>query len=274
MEKYKIKKVLNNNVVIAEYKDDDLILIGKGIGFNTEKNKYILSDKVESIFVKSVSTDSNYKKILDNINGEIVGISEEIINKCEKHLKTTLNPGIHVSLPDHINFAIIRYTQGVIIENPFINELKVIYPEEYSLAEVAVKMINERFIINMPEDEAGFITLHIRAALKEQQVSQSLAYTRKLGEIMNLISVLSKKQFVKTSLEYIRTVTHMNFMLERVITGKTISNPLLDTIKKELYNEYDLAIKISMKMENLFSVKVPDDEIGYLAIHLKRLSEI
>ena len=274
MDKYLIRKVLNNNVVIAEYLGEELILIGKGIGFNTNKNKYIPSDKVENIFSKRVSDDENYNRILENINSEIVGISEEIITSWESKLGTKLNSGIHVSLPDHINFSITRYKQDLLIENPFIDELKVIYPQEFALAVEALKMINQRFNITLPEDEAGFISLHIRAALKEQDVSQSLAYTRKLGEIMELISSLLKKKFDKNSLEYVRTVTHINFMLERAITGKTIKNPLLDNIKKELYNEYNLAIIISMKMEDLFSVKVSDDEKGYLAIHLSRLTEL
>lgn len=273
MEKYKIKKILNNNVVIGEYGGEELVLIGKGIGFNT-KNKYIFSDKVENIFVKKMSSDNNYKRVLENINSEIIGISEEIINLCEETLSTTLSSGIHVSLPDHINFAITRFKQGVIIENPFINEIEVIYPKEYALAIAALKMINENCHISLPLDEAGFICLHIRASLTEQKVSESLAYTRKLGELMGLILKLLKKEFSKTSLEYIRTVTHLNFMIERVINGKTIKNPLLDNIKKELYNEYNLGIIISMKIEDMYSVKVSEDEIGYLALHLKRLTEL
>lgn len=63
-------------------------------------------------------------------------------------------------------------------------------------------------------------------------------------------------------------------MLQRVIKKKTIKNYLLDSIKKEMYNEYDLAIKIALKIENLFSIKIPEDEIGYIALHIRRLSEI
>ena len=100
MDRYTIRKVLNNNVVIAEYLGEELILIGKGIGFNTSKNKYIPFDKVENIFSKRVSDDENYNRILENINSEIVGISEEIITSWESKLGTKLNSGIHVSLPD------------------------------------------------------------------------------------------------------------------------------------------------------------------------------
>jgi transcriptional antiterminator len=274
MEEYIIKKVLNNNVVIAENNRKEYVLVGKAIGFNFYKGSKIHKDRIESIFVKQASaSNENYEKILQDINSEIVGISEEIISFCEKDLGLKLSEAIHISLPDHINFAIRRIEKGIKIENPFLHELIALYPKEYKMAEKALNMINERFTVKLPEDEIGFICLHIKAAIAEQNVGTPLAYTKKIGEVMELISKLLKKDFDKNSLEYVRTITHLNFMLERVTNKKTIKNYLLDSIKKELYSEFGIAIKVAMKIESLFTVKVCEDEIGYIALHLKRLSE-
>jgi transcriptional antiterminator len=90
---------------------------------------------------------------------------------------------------------------------------------------------------------------------------------------MELIEKLTGKKLEKSSLAYIRTVTHVNFMIDRVENNKTIKNHLLDSIKKELFNEYSIGIKIAMKIEDLFSLEVPEDEIGYIALHIKRLVE-
>lgn len=274
MEEYTIKKVLNNNVVIAEKNNNEFVLVGKAIGFNSRKGDKLSEDRIESIFVKQGEEKSNFNKVLQNINSEIVGLSEEIISLCEKELEVKLSEAIHVSLPDHINFAISRIEQGVKIENPFLHELMALYPKEYDLARSALDMINKRLSVNLPEDEIGFICMHIKATVNQEKVSTALAYTKKIGEVMELISKLLKKNFDKSSLEYIRTITHINFMLQRVMNKKTIKNYLLDSIKKEMYNEYDLAIKIAFKIENLFSVKISEDEVGYMALHLRRLSEI
>lgn len=275
MINYKIKKILNNNVVIAEFNKNEFVLVGKAIGFDANKGKDITEDRIENVFVKqSEQTNKNFDRLLQVINSEIIGISEEIITMCEKEFHSKLNQAIHVSLPDHINFAIRRVENGIKIENPFLHELTALYPKEYELAEKALLMINERFNVNLIEDEIGFICMHIKAGLTQQDVGQMLAYTKKIGEIMDLISILIKKKFNHNSLEYVRTITHLNFMIERIIKNKPIKNYLLDNIKKELYNEYDIAIKVALKVENLFSVKVPKDEIGYIALHLKRLSEI
>jgi transcriptional antiterminator len=275
MEDYIIKKALNNNVVIAEKNGKEYVLVGKAIGFNAGKGTILPEAKIENRFVKEVKPeDENFDRILKDIDSKIVGISEEIIFLCEKKLNIKLSEAIHVSLPDHINFSLRRIEKGIAIENPFLNEIKAMYPEEYRLAEKALNMVNERLNIELPEDEAGFICMHINAAVRQQAVSASLAYTKKVGEIMSLISSLLKKSFDKSSLEYVRTVTHLNFMIERIMNKKPIKNTLLDNIKKDLYNEYAVAIKVAIKIENLLSIKVPEDEIGYIALHLSRLSGI
>ncbi|KZL94039.1 PRD domain-containing protein [Clostridium magnum] len=274
MDGYKIKKVLNNNVVIAQKNSEELILIGKGIGFDFGKNGTIPEQSVENVFAKQTSEmGENYQKVLQSIDSKIVGIAEEIINYAEAELKVKLNDAIHISLPDHISFALKRIEKGVNIENPFINELSALYPGEYRISVKAVELINERFNTDLPEDEAGFICLHIRAALTEKNVSESLAYTKKISQVMDLIEKLTGKKLEKNSLAYIRTVTHINFMIERVENNKTIKNHLLESIKKELFTEYSIGIKIAMKIEDLFSMDVPEDEIGYIALHIKRLVE-
>lgn len=274
MDEYIVKKVLNNNVVIAQKEVNEYVLVGKAIGFNSKKGTKILKEKVEGIFIKQSSENDKFESILKSVDGEIIGITEEIIAMCEKELKLKFNDTIHISLMDHINFAFRRIEQDVKIENPFLNELSALYPKEYWLAEKALYMINNRFETQLPMDEIGFICMHINAAIKQEGVTDTLAYTKKIGQIMELISKLLKKKLDKESLAYARTVTHINFVIERVMDKKTIKNELLDNIKKELYNEYDLAIKVAMRIENLFSIKIPEDEIGYIALHLNRLKEI
>ncbi|AGK97810.1 transcriptional antiterminator [Clostridium pasteurianum BC1] len=270
-----IKKVLNNNVVIAQKDNSDFILIGNGLGFDFHKGSTVPSSRIEKVFIRETTEiANNYDKVLETIDNKIIGLSEEVICIAEKDLGIKLSDSIHVSLPDHINFSLRRMEKNIKIENPFLNELRVLYPVEYSIASKALKMINERFNSKLQEDEIGFICLHIQAAITEKGIGVHLEYTKKIKEIMDLIKKLIGRSIDKNSLEYARTLTHINFMLERVLEGKTIKNLLLDNIKDKLSKEYDIAIKLALMIDALFSVKVPEDEIGYLALHLKRLSDM
>ncbi|GAA0746621.1 PRD domain-containing protein [Clostridium oceanicum] len=269
-----IKKVLNNNVIIAQKDNEDVILVGKGIGFNAKKGDLLSRYKVEKIFIKKTpKIKDTYNKVLNKIDKKIVGISEEIIDAAEKELGAKLNEGVHISLPDHINFALRRTEKGINIENPFLEELRILYPKELKIALDAVDMINERLNVKLPKDEAGFICLHIQAGITKQEVSQSLEYTKKISKVMELISKLTKTKVSKQSLSYMRTLTHINFMIERVKNHKPIRNELLSSIKREMNYEFSIAIKVAMLIERLFNIKIPEDEMGYIALHLKRLSQ-
>jgi transcriptional antiterminator len=150
MEVYTIKKILNNNVVIGLRDRVEYVLVGKAIGYDSQKGDKLFKDRIESIFVKQEDANDNFDRILQNINKEIVGLSEEIISLCEKELDQKLSKAIHVSLPDHISFAIHRIETGVKIENPFLNELAALYPKSYVLAQKALLMINDRITTKLP----------------------------------------------------------------------------------------------------------------------------
>lgn len=275
MECYILTKVLNNNVVIARRHKKQYVLTGKGIGFNYSKGEKIPNDKVENVFVKQENAiGDNYDKILNTVEKSIIGISEEVISFWEKVLNVKLNEAIHVSLPDHISFAIKRLKEGIDIKNPFLSEFIVLYPKEYEAARKALEMINTRLKVHLPKDEIGFLCLHIKAASSNENLGNSIKYAEKIGEVMNFIFLILKKEIDKDSLQYARTLTHINFMIERVKEGKTVKNYLLDSIKKEIYNEYNIAIKVALKIENLFNISVPEDEIGYIALHLSRLKNV
>lgn len=47
---YRIKKILNNNVVQATQNFQEYIIVGLGIGFNAKRLEKIPSDKIEKVF--------------------------------------------------------------------------------------------------------------------------------------------------------------------------------------------------------------------------------
>lgn len=64
MGSFKVKKVLNNNVLIAGHDTfQEVVLIGKGIGFGKKRGELISNETVEKIFVlKNEQEQEQYKK--------------------------------------------------------------------------------------------------------------------------------------------------------------------------------------------------------------------
>ena len=230
---YKVLKSLSNNVVVSEKDNNIYVLFGKGIGFGKKPGELITKgSNIEQKFIKiDDSEKANYVEILKNVEGEILAVSEEIISLAEDILEEKLTSHIHVGLGDHISFAMKRMELGIDIVNPFLNEIQTLYPNEYSIAEKGTKLIKEKLNVAFPESEIGFITLHIHSARVNQEVSQSLKYTRIVKEVMEYIQEILGIKINQKSMEYARLVSHLRYALDRIENDKVLKNVMLESVK-------------------------------------------
>ena len=124
---YKIVRLINNNVVMCKDREDKrCMLIGKGIGFKKQPQDVIRElDSVEKIYyLVDESNAKAYKSIVESTKSEIIGAVEEAITLIEAYNEKPLNESIHVTLLDHINFAISRMENKINIKNPLLHEIK------------------------------------------------------------------------------------------------------------------------------------------------------
>lgn len=272
---YRILKILNNNIVLAyDFKNKkDIILIGNGIGFGKKENKktYIPEDKIEKSFVAyNDKIKNDYFRLVKQVDTKIIEISEKIIEMAEKSLGD-LNNHIHILLTDHIAFAIERVKVGIQIENPFIDEIKIIYPEEFDIASEGIKMIKEKLNVDLGYGEIGFIAMHLHSARKNINVKDTIRNARILNEIVEIIENELNISLSKTNYDYKRLINHLQAALDRIRSGKHIENPLLENIKEKFKDTYEMIKIIKNKIEEEYSLEVPDQELGFMAIHIERL---
>lgn len=62
--------------------------------------------------------------------------------------------------------------------NPFINDIRLLFPDEYEVALEGREVINKFISRMINDDEVGFITLHIHSAISSNQVAESMEATR------------------------------------------------------------------------------------------------
>ncbi|AEM77991.1 glucose PTS transporter transcription antiterminator GlcT [Thermoanaerobacter wiegelii] len=270
---YQVVKVLNNNVcMVKDDKGMECIVVGKGIGFGKRPSDIIEEDKLEKIFY--VQEDANkikFSELMEKIRGDVIGIAEEIIAMAEKIKGKKLNEHIHIALADHIAFAIERINMGIEIKNPFNIEIKALYKDDYNIALKALELIKKRLNISLPEDEAGFIALHLHAALENAGLSSTLKNTRLVSQLVSTIENHLGKHIDRDSIDYLRLVTHLRFAIDRLEKNTPIANELLASIKKKFKRAYKIAMQVSKVIENTLGKEVPEEEIGYIAIHIQRL---
>lgn len=274
---YLVSKVLNNNVILAidNKTRQELILVGKGIGFGKKEGKKIsLSNKeIEKSFIAyDEKTKKEYFQLINQLDGNVMGVSEEIIAIAEKHLGQ-LNSHIHIALTDHIGFAIDRIKMGLEMNNPFLYEIRALYPEEFQMGLMAAEIIEDRLSVTISESEVGFITLHLHSARQNKRVTETMKDTRFLKETIDLIQKELSVSIDNTDLMYTRLINHLRVTINRLEEKKYIENLLLNNIKQQFKESYRIAQKIGEYIKEKKHINVTEDELGYLALHIERIKE-
>jgi len=277
MPKLLIDKVLNNNVLIAEHPSyDEVVLIGKGIGFNRKQGDFIETDSVEKLFVlKNEKEQQNYIKLLPFIDNDLLGVIISAIGLIKQRTHTQLDEHIHVALTDHLMFAINRVSKGMEMSNPFLVETKTLYRHEYEIAAEVVEFIKEKTGISLPVGEIGFIAIHIHSAMTNRNLSEVNQHSQLVSRLVNMVEEQFEIDIDKESIDYMRLVRHLRFTIERVVKGEKVEEPekINSLLKQEYPVCYNLSWKLIKVMQQTLKMKVFDAEAVYLTMHLQRIQK-
>ncbi|MFD1446703.1 glucose PTS transporter transcription antiterminator GlcT [Oceanobacillus profundus] len=273
---YTVKKALNNNVLIAsDDEGQEVVLIGKGIGFNRKKNDTITEDAIEKLFVlRNEREQANYIKLLPQVDEAVLKTIIESINIIQARSNTPLHEKVHVALTDHTAFAITRLLKGMAIKNPFLKETKALYPAEYEIAADVVDYINQSLQVELPEGEIGFIALHIHSAITDKAIADLNKYSQLVTKLINVIEDQLVIQIDRESIHYLRLVRHLRYTIERITNNEFIEEPekIANLLKTEYPVCYNLAWKLIKIMQQTLNTSVYDGEVVYLTMHLQRLN--
>lgn len=270
-----VEKAFNNNVVLCfdQKEKRECVFVGKGIGFGMKPGeKFKQSDRIDKKFyMMDESNQSKFHALTKEIDEKIVGVTEEIIAMIASEIQGELNEKIHVTLLDHIAFAIMRMESHIEIHNPFLHEVQSLYQEEFILAKKAIACINQSLSIVLPIDETAFIAMHINAAIHSEDVYQVTRNTNIISHTVQMIEDALGREMDKESIEYGRMITHLRFAIDRTQKQISIDNLLLDNIKEKYYNSYVFSKQIADRVAEEYDLVFPDGEIGYIAIHLENV---
>ncbi|BAB04564.1 transcription antiterminator [Halalkalibacterium halodurans] len=272
-----VKKALNNNVLIAEHPSyDEVVLIGKGLGFGKRPGDEVAGESAEKFFVlKDAKEQEQYKQLLDYVDESFIGFMNDAIERIEERFQVRLHEHIHVALTDHLFYAIKRINQGFDIKNPFLTETELAYPKEFDVATEIIQALEAAFHISIPPGEIGFVALHIHSALTRRSLEEVNQHTRLISELVYVIETSLELTIDRQHVDYLRLVRHLHHAIERIQKGEYNDNQ--ERLKKILKEEYPVCYNLSYKlikiMQQSLKKAIPDAEAVYLTLHLQRLAK-
>ncbi|HZG17551.1 MAG TPA: PRD domain-containing protein [Candidatus Bathyarchaeia archaeon] len=275
---YKIKKVISNNALLAiDHSGNEVILLGKGIGFQRTKNDIIpQSDAIEKVFIPSSANNREAMlQLFSETGDDLMNVINSYLEIVERAFDQELTQQFVFSFIDHITFAIKRIQQGIRIYNPFLHEVKNLYPLEYALAEKLLPLIKDKLHIELPEDELGFITLHLRTIKSNQSIAEMNQFSQLITTLVELIEEELSIAINKTSTDYARLVTHIRFAIDRAQKQQGLgeNHPLSALLQREYPICYNLSYKLVKIMQNELKLDISEAEVSYLTLHIQRLAK-
>lgn len=274
-----INQIINNNVVSAvDEKGQEVVAMGRGLGFGIKPGAKVDEKKIEKIFrMEDESLAGQLKELLSNMPLEHAQISNDVISYAKETQKLKLNQSIYVTLTDHINFTIERYHQGIQLENALLWDIKRFYRQEYLIGQFAIEMINNRLHIELRDDEAGFIALHFINAEYNTTIKDTLGIPNLIQGALDIVKQELDITFDENSLHYERFLTHLKFLLQRVYRHELLPNEEYELAQMMISKypvEYSCSKKIADYIEKQTNSKISGEEIMYLSIHIRRVSMV
>lgn len=267
-----IRKINNNAAICLDDNANEVVVIGKGVGF--PKLPYDIEDLsiVEMTYYK---VDHQYIDLLNQIPEEYFEISEKIVQEVRGRSNTAVSSNLVFTLADHICFAVERSKKGMTFNNPLHYDIQHFYEEEYEIGKKAVRYINHRLKVHLPKEEESNIALHIInskvMSYDQQKTSQNEETIR---DIVDIISEHFNIYIDRNSFDYSRFVSHMQYLLKKG-NNRTYAFKEEDNFYKTVFQEYpqitECSLKIKDYLEKNYSMKLKDEDLLYLVLHIHRL---
>ncbi|PKM64551.1 MAG: hypothetical protein CVU96_02230 [Firmicutes bacterium HGW-Firmicutes-20] len=277
MEKTKkdvtVLKILNNSAMLVYDGNSELVLLGRGIAFSRKNNDKIKSGfEVDKIYALKKSA-SRFMTLIENNSFQVNDLVINSVQLLMERNNTEIRPDALVGFCDHVSIMFNRVLKGESIMNPFLSETKVLYPESFEKAQSITHQLNVQFDVLIPEEEVGYIALHLQNIVSPASGEQMKVMNKIAAMTSDYISRELMINLDKESLIYARFMTHLKFVVMRLLRNQCSDNIMTDMILKQLSQYRPQAERIVDIIEQETNHRLSQDELAYLMIHIGRILE-
>jgi len=272
-----LNKVLNNNVVVSVSADGtERVLMGRGIGFGLKPTDIIDPARIEKTFVlQSGTLGERDKQILTETPYSIIQAVTRSFELAESILGQPVRRAIALAIIDHIKYAVERLQQGIQIPIAM-PVLRVLHPNEYAAATKMVESISQSLGIDLPAEESIVVAMHLLNIDQTEAGTHSTAIYRSVQQIVSIAETGLAVTLDPESLDYVRFVLHIQFLLQRIATGAALSHTdvaFTEFIQTQYPRSFTIAQQVRVYLSDSQQIEVPDNELLYVAVHIERLAQ-
>lgn len=270
-----VKKSLNNSMLLVEHEEQEMILFGKGLGFNAKPGTLIDIVHVEKVFIPLQDLKSrHFLSLTDTVPAAFFDVTHDIVQLAQRAYVEKLNSVLFFTLTEHLYFAVERGQNKQHFVNKMSWEIKRYYQKEYEIGLQAKALVEVRFNVSLPDDEAVNIAFHLINATGTLDNASAHQQVELVNRIAEIVRYKLNKNLDIESVNYARFITHLRYFAERVLSGK-ISADETEDFYQELLRHRPTAMGVAWAIRDYvqekYALTLPKDELTWLSLHISRL---
>ena len=268
-------RVFNNNVVLARRGTEDVIVTGRGIGFQAQPGAEVDPAKVVKVFVPDSGRDPDHlAAMIAGIPGEYVQLVIDAMHRVDMPEALRSKLTLVVAIADHVHGAV---TRGAAISYPLEAEVRHLYAEDFTLAKQLLAAINDGLQSPLAPAEAVALTLHlVNAGFAVGDLSGTYRMTGLIQQILAVIGSHSGTTLDSEDISVARFITHLRYLFVRMAEHQQLDSDDRQ-VATAISARYPEAGETAQIVANLIELRLDSaltpDEVSYLALHIARLQE-
>jgi transcriptional antiterminator/mannitol/fructose-specific phosphotransferase system IIA component (Ntr-type) len=208
-----------------------------------------------------------------------VRVLEEAVRVTEAGMGFRFSDETYAGLVVHLAVAVARMQQGKEIQMPPAQLKEFEAKREYELARRLTDRLSTALNLSFPEQEVGYISLHLLGAKVQANLSQPDELQSTLASLdpgilalSRRIAALAEKALDLPLQEDLQLLTglalHLRPTINRLRHGLGLRNPVLEELKRSYPSLMGIGWMAAAIIEETEAVSVTEEEVGYLAMHL------
>lgn len=268
---FRVIKPLNNNGLLAlTDKGEEVILLGKGVGFGRKSGERFGNIPEAKVYRLITNDKRSALQAVNSLDPHAVELAAFVLEEARR-VFPEMADDILLPMADHIAMALERKKRGIRLPNPLQHDIMVMFPDEYRVAEHGISAIRRVSGEELPPEEAGYLSLHIHAGISEQKAGDSLTNIRLAASCIERIEKALGLTLKRTELKYTRLISHICYMILRIRAQEKVPLQMDDYVRKMYPESYALASEICVYLEDFLQLSVAPAEITLLALHIQRV---
>ena len=186
------ENIFMENGVLEELKRDSHFAVASEIGNRVEKAFGVIFPEAElgyiTMHLKGSKLATGNLITEDDIilsNFDITRLAVKMIQRFKEESGYDFHEDekLLIGLVSHLKPAITRMKLKLDIRNPLLENIKEMYPDIFAISGKTIPLVKNKYDVEMPEAEIGYLTMHFGAAIERQKREKSKLASVKVGVV-------------------------------------------------------------------------------------------